>query len=101
MKISTILFTSAMAAALTVGFTALPTSTADAAKVKGKVEAVKKGGRQIVIGGKTYFISGSRTNVCLKGACDEDRGKIKAGMSCKGATSGKKKGMEFKKVSCK
>ena len=101
MKISTILFTSVMAVALVTGFTVLPTSTADAAKVKGKVEAVKKEGRQIVIGGKTYFISGSRTNVCLKGACDEDRAKIKKGMSCKGTTSGKKKGMEFKKVSCK
>ena len=101
MKISTALFTSALAIGLAFGFTTLPTSTADAAKVKGKIEGVKKEGRQVMIGGKTYFISGSRTNVCIKGACDEDRGKLKKGMSCKGSTSGKKKGMEFKKVSCK
>ena len=101
MKISTVLFTSVLAIGLATAFTALPVSTADAAKVKGKVEGVKKEGRQIMIGGKTYFISGSRTNVCIKGACDEDRAKIKKGMSCKGSTSGKKKGMEFKKVSCK
>ena len=101
MKISTVLFTSALAIGLAAGFTALPTSTADAAKVKGKIESVKKEGRQINIGGKTYFISGSRTNVCIKGACDEDRAKLKKGMSCKGTTSDRKKGMELKKVSCK
>lgn len=101
MKISTALFTSALAIGLAFGFTTLPSSTAQAAKVKGKIESVKREGRQVVIGGKTYFISGSRTNVCIKGACDEDRGKLKAGMSCSGSTSSKKKGMEFKKVSCK
>jgi hypothetical protein len=101
MKISTALFTSTLAISLVVGFTTLPSSTADAAKVKGKIEAVKKEGRQLVIGGKTYFVSGSRSNICIKGACDEDRGKLKAGMKCKGTTSSKKKGMEIKKVSCK
>lgn len=101
MKISTILFTSVLAIGLAATFTALPTTTADAAKVDGKVEGTKKEGRQIMIGGKTYFISGSRTNVCIKGACDEDRAKIKKGMTCKGTTSSKKKGMELKKVSCK
>ncbi len=101
MKISTVLFTSVIAVAFATGFTTLPTSSASAAEVKGKVEGTKREGRQIMIGGKTYFISGSRTNVCIKGACDEDRAKIKKGMSCKGTTSGKKKGMEFKKVSCK
>ena len=101
MKLSNALFTSALAIGLAIGFTTLPTSTADAAKVKGKIEAVKKGGRQLVIGGKTYFVSGSRSNICIKGACDQDRGALKAGMSCKGATSSKKKGMEIKKVSCK
>ena len=53
------------------------------------------------IGGKKYFISGSRTNVCIKGTCDADRAELKKGMSCKGTTNAKKKGMEFKKVSCK
>ncbi len=101
MKISTALFTSALAIGLAFGFTTVPTSTAQAAKVKGKIESTKKGGRQIAIGGKTYFISGSRTNVCIKGACDEDRGKLTVGMKCKGSTSSKKNGMELKKVSCK
>jgi hypothetical protein len=98
MKISTALFTSVLAIGLAVAFTAPP---AEAAKVKGKIEAVMKEGRSVKIGGKTYFISGSRTNVCIKGKCDADRGALKKGMSCKGSTSGKKKGMEFKKVSCK
>ena len=101
MKISTALFTSALAIGLAFGFTMAPTSTAEAAKVKGKIEATKKEGRQVVIGGKTYFISGSRTNVCIKGKCDADRAMLKKGMKCSGSTSGKKKGMEFKKVSCK
>ncbi len=101
MKSTTALFTSALAIGLAFGFTTLPTSTAEAAEVKGKVEATMKEGRQVKIGGMTYFISGSRTNVCLMGKCDEDRAKIKKGMSCKGTTSAKKKGMEFKKVSCK
>ncbi len=101
MKITTALFTSALAIGLAFGFTTLPTSTAEAAEVKGKIEGTKREGRQVMIGGQTYFISGSRTNVCIMGACDEDRAKIKKGMTCKGTTSGKKKGMEFKKVSCK
>ena len=108
MKISTALFVSAMAIALSMG---VPSNAALAGshsggggmakEVKGKIEGVKREGRQVMIGGKTYFISGSRTNVCIKGACDEDRAKLKAGMTCEGMTSSKKKGMEFKKVSCK
>lgn len=101
MKISTALFTAALAVGLAFGFTLVPTGTAQAAKVKGKISAVKREGRIIVIGGKTYHISGSRTNVCIKGACDEDRAKLKAGMKCSGSTSSRKKGMELKKVSCK
>lgn len=101
MKISTVAFTSAIALGLAFAFTTLPAGTAYAGKVKGKIEGVKREGRQVMIGGKTYFISGSRTNVCIKGKCDEDRAKLKKGMSCSGSTSGKKKGMEFKKVSCK
>ncbi|MEE9290950.1 MAG: hypothetical protein V3U99_08030 [Alphaproteobacteria bacterium] len=101
MKLSTALFTSALAIGLAFGFTALPTGTAQAGEVKGKIESTKREGRQIKIGGMTYFISGSRTNVCIKGTCDADRAELKKGMSCKGTTSAKKKGMEFKKVSCK
>jgi ribosomal protein S1 len=101
MKLSTALFTSALAIGLSFGFTTLTSTTAEAAKVKGKIEAVMKEGRQVKIGGKTYFISGSRSNICIKGKCDQDRGMLKKGMSCSGTTSSKKKGMEFKKVSCK
>lgn len=104
MKISNILFTSAIAAAIAVGFTTLPSSSAVAAgphEVKGKIEKVAREGREVYFNGKKYRISGSRTNVCIKGSCDQDRGMLKAGMSCKGNTSSKKKGMEFKKLSCK
>jgi hypothetical protein len=101
MKITTVAIASAIAFTMAVGMTSLPTSTAQAAEVKGKIEGVKREGRELMIGGKTYFISGSRTNVCIGGKCDEDRAKLKAGMSCEGMTSSKKKGMEFKKVSCK
>jgi ribosomal protein S1 len=101
MKISTVAIASTIAFTMAVGMTSLTTSTAQAAEVKGKIEAVMKEGRSVKIGGKTYFLSGSRTNVCIGGKCDEDRGKLKAGMSCEGMTSSKKKGMEFKKVSCK
>ena len=101
MKISTVLFTSALAIGLAFGFTALPTTSASAAEVKGKITKTEREGRKITINGMVYAISGSRTNVCIKGACDEDRAKLKVGMKCKGSTSAKKKGMEFKKVSCK
>ncbi len=101
MKISTVLFTSVIAVAFATGFTTLPTSSASAAEVKGKITKTAREGRNITINGMKYSISGSRTNVCIKGACDEDRAKLKVGMSCKGTTSSKKKGMEFKKVSCK
>lgn len=101
MKMTTVAISSAIALTMAIGMTTLPSSTAQAGEVKGKIEGVKREGRSVMIGGKTYFISGSRTNVCIKGKCDEDRAKLKAGMSCKGMTSSKKKGMEFKKVSCK
>lgn len=103
MKLSTALFTSALAIGLAFGFTAIPTisDAAEPHKVKGKIEKVQKEGRVVVIKGMKYRISGSRTNVCIKGTCDADRAELKAGMSCKGNTSAKKNGMEFKKVSCK
>ncbi len=104
MKISTVAFTSALAIGLAMGFTAAPTTPSlamDPHKVSGKIESVKREGRRVMINGKEYSISGSRTNVCIGGKCDEDRAKLKAGMSCEGETSSKKKGMEFKKVSCK
>lgn len=109
MKISNALLASAMALAISMGVTSTSVFAAShsgggagmASEVKGKIEGVKREGREVMIGGKTYFISGSRTNVCIAGKCDEDRANLKAGMECEGMTSSKKKGMEFKKVSCK
>lgn len=101
MKISTVVFTSALAVGLATGFTTLPATTASADSVKGKVTSVKREGRVVMVGGKKISISGSRTNVCIKGACDEDRAKIKVGMSCK-VDAGMRKGkLEAKKISCK
>ena len=104
MKISTVALTSAIALGVAVGLTALPSAPSlamDPHKVEGKISKVEREGRVLHINGKKYAVSGSRTNVCIKGACDEDRGKLKAGMSCSGNTSAKKKGMELKKISCK
>jgi len=104
MKLSTAIFTSVLAIGLVTGFTALPTSTADAGshKVKGKIEKIKREGRQVYINGTKYFISGSRTNVCIKGACDGDRANLKVGMKCKARTNpAKKGGKELKKIKCK
>lgn len=101
MKTTSILFTSVLAIGLAIGLTTAPSTPAMAAKVKGKIEKVDRGGRDVYIGGKKYSISGSRTNICVKGACDQDRGALKAGMKCSGSTSSRKKGMEFKKISCK
>ncbi|MDX1484267.1 MAG: hypothetical protein R3229_07285 [Alphaproteobacteria bacterium] len=104
MKITTALFTSALAIGLMTGFTTFVSTTAEAMsphEVKGKITAVKREGRRLMINGKEYSVSGSRTNVCIKGACDEDRAKLKAGMSCEGNTSARKDGMELKKISCK
>jgi hypothetical protein len=101
MKISGIIFSAILALTLSIGFSAVPTSTAQAGEFKGKIESVKREGRNVMIGGKKYAISGSRSNVCIKGACDNDRGMLKAGMKCKGSTSSRKNGMEVKKISCK
>ncbi|MBT3792844.1 MAG: hypothetical protein HN658_10195 [Rhodospirillales bacterium] len=101
MKISTIVFTSALTIGLATGFTALPMSSASAEKVKGKVTGVKREGRTVMMGGKKISISGSRTNVCIKGACDEDRAKIKVGMKCKANAAMRKGKLEAKKISCK
>ena len=85
----------ALAAAHSGGGDGMPHS------VKGKITKVEREGRVLHINGKKYSVSGSRSNICIKGACDEDRAKLKAGMSCEGNTSARKKGMEIKKISCK
>jgi hypothetical protein len=108
MKISTALLTSAMALAISMGVTSTTVLAGShsgggagmASEVKGKITKIMREGRSVEIGGKVYFNSGSRTNICIKGKCDQDRGALKVGMSCKGMTSSKKKGMEFKKVEC-
>ena len=104
MKLSGIVITSAIAIAVAVGFTAAPSVSAlaaDAHSFKGKITKTDRGGRVLVINGKKYRVSGSRSDVCIKGACDQDRADLKAGMKCKGKTSSKKNGMELKKISCK
>ena len=52
------------------------------ADIQGKVTGVENGGRQVMIGGKTVKVSGSRTKVTINGKSG-DRGEIKAGMTCK------------------
>ena len=89
MKISGIFMTLAFAAAMMI-------STDAFAGANGKVEAVKREGRTIVIGGKSIKISGSRTTVKIKGK-DADRSEIKKGMRC---TANVDSG-EAKMVSCK
>lgn len=101
MKISTIAFTSAVAIGLAVGFSTLPASMASADMVSGKVEKVEREGRIVHMGGKKVRISGSRTNVCLMGKCDEDRAKIKAGMTCEADAAMRGDRFEAKKISCK
>jgi hypothetical protein len=101
MKISGIIFSAVLALTLAIGFSVTPTSTVQAAEFKGKIESVKREGREVMVGGKKLAISGSRSNICIKGACDQDRGMLKKGMSCKGTTSSRKNGTEVKKISCK
>jgi hypothetical protein len=71
-----------------------------ASDISGKITKIMREGRRVVIGGKRYFNSGSRTNICIKGTCDQIRSKLRVGMYCKGTTSTRKRGREFKKVEC-
>lgn len=101
MKVSTVVFASVLTMGLAAAFTGLPVLTAAADMGKGKVEKVEREGRIVHIGGKKVRISGSRTNVCLAGKCDEDRAKIKAGMECEYEAAMRKGRFEAKKMSCK
>jgi ribosomal protein L36 len=65
-------------------------------KIEGKVSAVKREGRVVVINSTEVKISGSRTKVKVKGA-EADRSEIKAGMTC----SALHKGGRASQISCK
>jgi hypothetical protein len=54
MKISGIIFSAILALTLSIGFSAVPTSTAQAGEFKGKIESVKREGRNVMIGGKAW-----------------------------------------------
>jgi hypothetical protein len=109
MKISTTILAFTMALAISTGFTSTTVLAGShsgggagvASEFNGTIEKLKDSNKKIVIGGKTYRASGSRSNICIKGACDQDRGSLKVGMTCKGKTSSRKKGMEIKKMKCK
>ncbi len=67
----------------------------------GVIEKVEKGGSIVVISGKLIAVSGSRTNICIKGACDKGRDQLKAGMTCADTTAARKGAMEARRLSCK
>lgn len=103
MKIPTAMIASVLVAGVAFG-TAMHAKEAKAAgphEVKGEITKIEREGRVLHINDKKYRVSGSRSDVCIKGACGQDRGNLKVGMKCEGMTSGKKNGVEFKKVSCK
>jgi ribosomal protein L36 len=65
-------------------------------KIKGKVSAVKREGRVVVINGTDVKISKSRTKVKVKGA-EASRSDIKKGMTC----SARHTGGRASRISCK
>jgi hypothetical protein len=71
-----------------------------ASGVPGKITRISGAGRRVVIGGENYFNSSARTDICIKGKCNQLRGALRVGMYCKGTTSTRKRGREFKKVEC-
>lgn len=87
-------------AALSIAVVALATA-ARAESVNGAIEKVEGEGRTIVIGGKSISVSGSRSNVCIAGVCDQPRAKLKAGMNCKAETAMRGGKAEARKLSCK
>lgn len=88
MKISTALIGSVFAAAMIVG-------SAASFAASGKIEAVENGGREVVIGGTKYKVSGSRTKITVGGS-EASRDDLKVGMECTAEGSG-----EAKSISCK
>ena len=65
-------------------------------KIKGKVSAVKREGRVVVINGTDVKISKSRTKVKVNGA-EASRSDIKKGMTC----SARHTGGSASRISCK
>jgi hypothetical protein len=69
--------------------------------VQGKIEKVENGGRSVTLAGKIFGVSGSRTNICIKGVCDQNRDQLKAGQACE-ADIGMRDGKpEARKISCR
>jgi len=89
-------------AAVTASAVALASlSPALGANLTGTIEKVEGEGRTIVIGGKSIVVSGSRSNVCIGGVCDQPRNKLKTGMECRVETAERNGKAEARKLSCK
>ena len=86
--------------ALSIAIVAM-SNAARAESVNGAIEKVTGEGRMIVIDGKFIEVSGSRSNVCIAGVCDQPRAKLKAGMNCMTETAERGGKVEARKLSCK
>lgn len=93
----------AFAAALALPFAAAAQTTSGAVGAdpkkgeENKISDVHPEGRSLMFGGKKYSVSGSRTEIMIKGK-QADRSQLKSGMICKVEPG---KGDEAGKIDCK
>ena len=94
-------FTAGMVSLVAVALVVSLPAPSSAEIVRGNLEKVENGGRSVTLAGKTFGVSGSRTNICIKGVCDQGRDQLKAGQTCE-ADIGMRDGKpEARKISCR
>lgn len=69
--------------------------------IGGTIEKVENDGRSVTIAGKAIAISGSRSNICIKGVCDQPRSSLKPGLTCEADVAPRNGVPEARKLSCK
>jgi hypothetical protein len=77
------------------------TVPARADTLTGVITKVDGAGKSIEVGGNSISISSSRTNICIKGVCDQPASKLAVGLTCRVETRQHDGKTEAVKLSCK
>jgi hypothetical protein len=76
-----------------------PPAHARAETVTGKIEKID--GASMILGGRTIALSAARTNICLKGICDQSMDKLKPGMTCSADVLERSGASEARRLACR
>ena len=65
----------------------------------GKIEKID--GANVTLSGRTIALSAARTNVCLKGICDQAMDRLKPGMTCSAEVADRSGTAEVRRLACR